>query len=177
MSAFDSEEQWRDITGYEGRYQISSLGRVKSLIRPGVKQERILKPNILPRGYHQIRLVTHHRNRNFAVHRLVCSAFHSNPCALPQVNHIDGDKSNNTVANLEWVNNATNLIHAYKLGLRVPPRGSAHPKAKLTEATVKIIKRRLSDGASLAELGRAYGVTYMTIRQIKCGATWQHVQI
>ena len=98
-------EEWRAVPGYEGLYEVSSYGRVKSLKRyksnnggiPLIK-ERILKPYNDKKGYLNVRL----RNKNFKVHRLVAQAFIPNPNNLPQVNHKNEDKSDNRVDNLEW---------------------------------------------------------------------------
>ena len=98
-------EEWRSIPGYEGLYEVSSYGRVKSLERyksnnGGIQliKERILKPNNTKKGYLTVQI----RNKKFKVHRLVALTFIPNPENLPQVNHKDEDKTNNNVDNLEW---------------------------------------------------------------------------
>lgn len=105
------QEVWKDVPGYEGLYQVSNLGRVKSLPRyvngrkPLVKplSERILKP-WLNRGYLLVRLCPNPKIRkSIGVHRLVASAFIPNPNNYPEIDHIDGNPSNNIVDNLRWV--------------------------------------------------------------------------
>lgn len=109
----ESNEEWRDILGFEGAYQISNLGRVKSLDKdihymnhgtPAVlhKKGMILKQTPDVDGYLRVSVVCEGRSKNFAVHRLVAQAFISNPENLPCVNHKDYDKTNNCVDNLEW---------------------------------------------------------------------------
>ena len=102
-------EEWRDVVGYEGRYQVSSEGRVKSLERKVPKwdgertvKERILKPCVTGSGYLYVNLYAGGRTRMFYVHRLVCQAFHDNPDNKPQVNHLNEDKTDNRACNLEW---------------------------------------------------------------------------
>jgi len=93
------EEIWKDIEGYKGLYQVSNLGRIKSL--HGLS-ERIMKQT-LQKGYLRITLLKNKKQKRFLSHRLVAQAFIPNPENKPQVNHIDEDKENNRVDNLEWV--------------------------------------------------------------------------
>lgn len=115
-------EIWKDIFGYEGLYQISSFGRVKSLSRitpRNIKlKEKILNLYIDKNGYCTNTLSKSGLSKTKKIHRLVAESFISNPLNLPQVNHIDGNKINNYIDNLEWVNNSGNQIHAYKNGLQ-----------------------------------------------------------
>ena len=96
------EEIWKDIVGYEGLYQVSNLGRVKSLNYKCTKSEKILKTHPQRWGYLLVKLSYKDKAKDFQVHRLVASAFLDNPNNLPQVNHKDKNPSNNKVDNLEW---------------------------------------------------------------------------
>lgn len=96
------EEIWKDIKGYEGLYQVSNLGRVKSL-----RRNIILKQGITC-GYERVVLYTNNSYKNFLIHRLVAHAFIPNPDNLPQVNHIDENKLNNCADNLEWCDSKYN---------------------------------------------------------------------
>ena len=119
-----SNSIWKDIKGYEGRYQISNLGQVKSLFFTNNKtkksyyREKILKQQKTRQGYMTIRLSQDSMDKTYRVHRLVAEAFIENQKNKKEVNHIDGDKQNNTVDNLEWVTRSENQIHAYKNGFQ-----------------------------------------------------------
>lgn len=109
-------EIWKDIQGYEGRYQISNYGRVKSLHYHKEHREAILALKKTRRGYWIIGLWNGVKKKFFSVHRLVAMAFIP-PYNGEQVNHVDADKTNNHVENLEWCTAKENTLHAIKLGL------------------------------------------------------------
>ena len=125
---FKNMETWKDIDGFDGRYQISSHGRVKSIKRSWkkrgnkehIRDEKIFSDSsVTGVGYRSCALYKNEKTRNSnMVHRLVAMAFIPNPNNLPQVNHIDGNKLNNNVENLEWCNAFHNQSHAVKIGLR-----------------------------------------------------------
>lgn len=104
-------EEWKDIKGYEGLYQVSNLGRVKRLKGEYVKSERVLKPLKHGNGYMGVDLCKHSKAKRFSVHRLVAQAFIPNQDNKAQVNHIDEDKTNNMVSNLEWCTSKENINH------------------------------------------------------------------
>ena len=110
------EEEWRPVKGYEGLYEVSNMGRVKSL---HYGKERILRMPDNSAGYRNVELENKAPQRKL-VHRLVAEAFIPNPMNLPVVNHLDGDKHNNCVSNLEWCTYRQNTLHAIKLGLFNP---------------------------------------------------------
>ena len=118
-------EIWKDIQGHEGRYQVSNMGRVRSLPRVVNNHtgELLVKGKILSqrsdfKGYMRIDLIDNNGKKHYyGVHRLVAMAFIDNPDNKPQINHIDGKKDNNTVDNLEWVTNQENHDHAILNGL------------------------------------------------------------
>ena len=130
----DMEEIWKSIIGYEGYYEVSSLGRVRSL--PRNKGQRMYGGKILKlvdRGnkYLCVSLsVGNKKSPIISVHKLVALAFIENPNHLPQVNHIDGNKQNNRVENLEWADASMQALHAFKLGLRKQTKGAEDPKSK-----------------------------------------------
>lgn len=127
------KEVWKDIEGYEGKYQISNLGRVKALDFKRTKKERIMKPHINTSGYLAINLYKNAKFKTYRIHRLIAQAFISNPENKPCINHIDGNKLNNSIDNLEWCTHRENTIHAIKTGLSSSPTvkyGTDNPKSK-----------------------------------------------
>lgn len=102
-------EIWKEISGYNGRYQVSSWGRVRN-----VETGKLLKPYKNSKGYLKVGLKVHGKRvpDKHRVNRLVAKAFIENPNNLPQVNHKDGNKENNSVTNLEWITNSDNMKHA-----------------------------------------------------------------
>lgn len=136
------QEEWRDIAGLEGRYQVSNFGRVKSLDREEYRRDahgghatfryrgRLLSLVKNSKGYNIVPLG---KNRPWvSVHRLVAEAFIPNPENKPFINHIDGVRTNNRVANLEWCTNQENQIHARDV-LRVMDKPYNSKKIKCVE--------------------------------------------
>lgn len=112
------QEIWKDIEDYEGLYQVSNFGRIKSLPRNTKNQysnkRHIFNPCKDSDGYLVVGLSKNKQPKTLKVHRLVAIAFIPNILNKPQINHIDCDKTNNNVNNLEWVTSSENIVHAYK---------------------------------------------------------------
>ena len=120
------QEKWKSIDGYEF-YEISTLGRLRVLehtVHVKGRPDKIVRSKIktatLVHGYYYYSLYRGNVGKRFAAHRLVAQEFIPNPDNKPEVNHIDGDKSNNCVENLEWVTHGENQRHAFAMGLVVP---------------------------------------------------------
>ena len=111
------EEIWKDIEGYEGLYQISNLGRVKSLKRKRRPQEKLLSIQQFPNQYYFINLCRNGKNKSCLVHRLTANAFVRSRFKKQIVNHKNGIKTDNRVENLEWCTYIENIRHAKKIGL------------------------------------------------------------
>lgn len=119
-------EVWRDVKGYEGKYQVSNYGNVKSIERKTKRNDGVLytvlgkakKPTKWGAGYEVVNLWKSNKQHMEYVHRLVAEAFIKNPENKPYINHIDGNKTNNNVDNLEWCTAHENADHAWRTGLR-----------------------------------------------------------
>ena len=105
-------EEWKDIKGYEHKYQISNYGNVKSLDYHRTGESKLLSPVLKKTGYYQVNLYLNGQYCSKRIHKLVAEAFLENPDNLPVVNHIDGDKTNNHVSNLEWCTISHNTWYA-----------------------------------------------------------------
>lgn len=121
------KEMWKDIKGYEGIYQASNLGRIKSLNYNQQKYEKILKPVKQKTGYYLVNL----KGNALLLHRVIANTFLENPNNFKTINHKDGNKANNSVDNLEWCSYSDNLKHAYKNKLKIAT--SNHLKKKIIQ--------------------------------------------
>lgn len=145
-------EAWKDVIGYEGKYQVSSIGRIKSVGRKSkcrlrhtvTVNERIMKlTTAKKRGFYKLVTLTSSSVQvRHRVHRLVAMAFIPNPDNKPEVNHIDGDPSNNKVSNLEWVTKRENLIHSF----RTLNRSTSKPTGLKSTSSKYIIYKYTLDG-------------------------------
>lgn len=178
-------EEWRPVSHWRGSYEVSNLGRVRSVTRTVVRGNgtaqtwtgRMLRRTIGSTGYPQVHL----RNRSGStvqkVHRLVAMAFLGQPPDGCEVNHKDGNKLNPRLENLEWVTPRQNRKHAWDTGLRnrshLPVNcGSQNQRAKLSESIVASAREEAKAGATYASLARKYGVHKTTMRSAVNGETW-----
>ena len=174
-------EIWIPVIGYEGLYEVSNEGKVKSLKRFNPKsgkhgmwyKERILKTREDKDGYLVTHLTKEGKAKLLKIHRLVLSSFYGEVKDL-QVNHIDGNKQNNHLDNLEWSTCSDNQIHAHKIGLK-NQKGSKNNASKLTEYKVLEIVELLKQKMPMAHIAKMYSVDDETIRHIKIRKTWNHV--
>ena len=179
------KEVWRNIVGYEGCYQVSNLGRVKGLNRKVngmydnkiVVKECILKPTS-NRGYLSVGFNGNKKYKRYRVHRIVLSAFtgvYIN--SEKQVNHKNGNKSDNRLENLEWCTARENIDHALSNGFRSKDnRGSKVKVSKLKESDIPHIIAWYTTGFSQASIARGYGMSCGVICGIVNGKAWKHVK-
>lgn len=171
-------EIWKAVKDYEGSYEVSSFGNVRSLDRfvdRGFKKipvkGRLMTKRLTEKGYYKVDLSKvkngKKSHKGFFVHRLVASVFVSNFNGKPHVNHKDGIKINNYPNNLEWVTPSENTIHAYENGLLTRARGEDSPNAKLTNKQAQEIRDDFRFGIDLKkDFAKKYNINRCTIRKI-----------
>lgn len=148
------KEIFKDIEGYEGLYQISNFGNVKSNRNGKYFKEKILKDRFNDRGYKTVYLFKDGKGSNRRTHRLVAEAFICNGFNKPDVNHINGIKSDNNVNNLEWVTKSENSCHAYKSGLM--KNNTIVNSKKVIDTQKNIIYNSIKDAAKFYGIGRCH---------------------
>lgn len=190
------KEMWKQVKDNK-YYLISNKGRVKSLV-----SKMLLSPQFTKKGYLRVGLyyytgedvhaedldargrkritlrrfgrVGKHRGR--LVHQLVLLAFGEKPSGATMINHKDGNKTNNSIENLEWCDNSKNMKHAYRTGLIGSREGENAGNVKLKESDVLLIRERIKQGISDLEIGKEFGVTGANVYRIRKGLTWKLVK-
>lgn len=177
-------EIWKPVVGWAGLYEVSNMGRVKSLERtvfvphhsfvgPATKTYKERLRRCGGRGYSLISLQCGPRLENINLHILVLTAFVRAPRPGEVCRHLDGDKRNNTLANLRWGTVAENMADAVRHGTK--GKGELAGNAKLTDSQVREIRALAIRGVTSAEIARRYGVARVTISAIRTGRNWSHV--
>ena len=174
------KEEWRDILGAEGLYEVSNIGRVRSVDRViersnGLKhtvRSRVLKPAPDSRGYYRCGIMINKKLVTKKVHRLVAEAFCEGDHSLT-VDHINGIKSDNNASNLEWVTRAENVRRAVKNGLIIVPK----TERKVNLEQVLTIKTFLKNGWGPKKISDHMGVSIHICKDISRNRTWTHVRI
>lgn len=144
-------EIWKPVVGYDGLYEVSTYGRVRSLYlktRIGDQNEKILKQKVDNRGYYRVNLHKNNSMKSYLVSRLVASAFIENPHNLPHVGHNDDNKTNNVLSNLYWTNPKENNSHNGKL-LRFHDAHREHIAEIARKLSIPVKATSLSDGKVL----------------------------
>jgi hypothetical protein len=172
-------EIWKDIEGYEGLYQVSNQGNVRSLdryVKRGnhdlFKHGVLLKQGTHKQGYKLVYLSKDNLSKTVKVHRLVAMAFIDRIEGKNTVNHINAIKDDNRPENLEWTTQRENILHATELGLM--NKGSKSGKSKLFEEDIPII-RTLCSTMKRKDVAELFGVSRETIASILRRRTWIHV--
>jgi hypothetical protein len=164
-------EVWRDIPEYEGYYQVSNLGRVRSLPRCGTSSfVKILKTRI-DVGYERVWLSRKDKVSPKKISRLVASSFIPNIDNKPEVNHINGIKTDNRVENLEWVTKSENIKHAFRTGLAKPVKYQRN--TKLNDVIANKIRELCKTGIKQAQIARMLDVSPQKVSAIKLNKSWK----
>ena len=183
----DSEEVWAAVSGFEGVYEVSDLGRVRRTLNPTTK-DGLLKPIVgtAGKGYLSVGLCRNGVQHWRYVHRLVAKAFcNGETRERKEVNHKDGNTKNNLATNLEFCTHSEQMKHAVATGLFNPtaniwPKGRdkyrRYKGTRLTASDVIEIRRRHLSGERVCDLAREYGVNYYTVWSAMPGrSTWKHI--
>ncbi len=174
-------EEWRAVVGYEGFYEVSNLGRVRSLDRNDVlsngvtrfQRGRILSPGHNGSGYYTVQLCKKSCLTHFYVHRLVAFAFLDPPKKDQiEVNHKYGIKSDNRASELEWTSATENVRHAFQVGLKTSPLHT-----KLTQTDADEIRQLCLEGHTQRNVAHTFGISQALVNQIVSGKTWNKVVI
>lgn len=163
-----------DLDEFKGFYKISRDGVVVSVPRNGtVSVEKEIKPVVGTNGYLKVsfRFLGKRYTRN--IHRLIALTFIENPNNYPCVNHIDGNKLNNDISNLEWVTYSENIQHAYDNNLTKPLKGEG--RSVLKDEQVLAIVEMKNNGKTLKYISDVFGISPSAVSDIVLGRTWSHV--
>ena len=177
------DEKWVAVSGFEGMYEVSNLGRVRAVERTILQAngryrtfpEKIKVPNDNGTGYKCVNLFKNQKCKRFYIHRLVATHFMDNPLNLPQVNHLSGDKTDNSISNLEWCTASENCVHAVENKLYQNARGEMAGSAKLKDHQVLRIRELLGTGMMQKDIAKLYGVSRDAIGKIARGERWAHI--
>lgn len=186
LNNLENLEIWKDIPGFEGMYQCSSQGNIRSLDRiihsankwnsySKLEESRVLKPISNRSGYQQVVLYRDGAGNRSTVHRWVALTFIPNPENKRNVNHIDGCKTNNKVSNLEWNTTSENILHAFRTGLNVSSKGEKHGMSKLVAGQVHRIRTLHEIGCRPSDIANIFSVSFATITHIVKRKTWKHI--
>lgn len=182
------KEEWKPVVGYENQYEISNLGKVRSVTRAinnkhgrkSVVKGINKKTSFTRLGYENVSLCKGGIEKKFYIHRLVAQSFIPNPDGKETVNHMDGIKSNNCVSNLEWLTQKENVRHSFDSGKRDITSGTRCWNATLTDHEV-LLMRKLSkiNGGSYetVEIAKLFGVHRKTVYNIVNNKTRNNINI
>jgi hypothetical protein len=181
------KEVWKAVKGYEDHYEISNLGRVRSLDRVVFRNDKgtggeikmkgiIRKLTSTKKGYHSLVLTKNKISRTISLHVLVANNFIKNPYNKDQINHINGLKTDNRIENLEWCTSQENVDHAYQNGLRKRGQhvGTKNSRCKITEK--QVIKIRSLKGKMLQkDIAKKFNICQVTVSAILSKKLWEHI--
>jgi hypothetical protein len=160
------KEQWIDIKGYEGIYQVSNTGKVKSLIGNKIK---IRKPKLDNKGYYQINLHKNNKSKTFRLHRLVAESFIPNTSSKPFVNHKNFIKTDNSIDNLEWstpLENTRHYIYNGEKNRKRPYENKTYERVKFSMDDLNEMHKLYLSGFTLSQIAEQYNIRTMSVIQV-----------
>lgn len=164
----------KPVVGYEASYLVTQCGQIISLPKARRTWTKLLKQYPIGDGYLSVDLGDGKTIKKLLVHRIVAMAFIPNPENKPQVNHINGIKTDNRVENLEWNTRSENQKHSIKTGLR-SAKGVKNSQSKLTEIDVLVIRKAVELGINRSKIVNAYNISHPTIVDIYKRRSWSHI--
>lgn len=169
-------EEWKPVVGYEGLYSVSNLGRVAGHCGSRWRnQPRVMSPGLKQNGYLKVSIGPKYESENRYIHRLVLQHFGPPAGGKTDVNHIDGNKLNNRIENLEWATRSENMQHAMRTGLWTS-LGARNPMAKITPDDVRAIRLLYSPHKRNArEVAERFSISPASVTGIYRGDRWAHV--
>lgn len=179
------DEVWKFVPNTNRRYKISNLGNLKTLNWKNTKKEKNMLLSKDNKGYLRTGIIINNKLKTVKIHRLVAQVFISNTYNKPQVNHIDFDKTNNCVNNLEWVTPKENYLHSYNCNrMKLPnplnkniKRGELNGFSILTEKDVIQIRNKFKPRIYTRKmLAKEYGVKESTIKDVISRKSWRHIK-
>lgn len=169
-------EIWKDVVGYEGIYSVSNLGRIRrDAPANGATVGKILPLGEDKNGYKNRGFCVKNVRRTIVVHKVVARAFIGERKTGQQINHIDGNKTNNCATNLEYVTQSENAKHAFRLGLSRPTYGDMNGRSKSTKEEIVEIRRLYAIGHRQKELREMFNLSTCQIHRIVHRKRWPHV--
>lgn len=171
----EETEIWMPVIGYESFYEVSNIGRVKSLIRGSGNhrntKEKILKPYEAS-GYYEVSLYIDKSKVHGKIHRLMARAFIPNPEKKRCINHKNGIKTDNRLSNVEWATHTENLVHAYQTGLH-KPRPGVIVRQRHSDEEIILAKKLINEGHRLVDIAKMHKLSLNILSNISQGRSWK----
>jgi len=169
------EEIWKDIPDYEGLYQASNYGQIKSLIRKNRRKEKILIQTDDNNGYVGVNLYKNNIPKTFKVHILILETFVGSCPHIMECRHLNGIKTDNRLCNLRWGTRSENTYDKILHGTHVDNRGSRCATSKLNELDILKIREMINNKYTCSQIAKIFNVNRRTIQDIKLNKTWRHI--